>query len=249
MWLLRFQPASDYRRWLRVLLRGKDFEIFKGHNRESRPGAPRCKFGIKSLPFRRLFNIVKQGLTDRPVILTHDRETMTTGRTVLLLIAFAALWPGRLAASDEPAGGRRRLPRDIKPVLSKRCYACHGALQQKAGLRLDTAALMKKGGDSGPAIEPRSSDDSLIIDAVTGKDGWRMPPESEGVAAFGRGDRQAQGVDRSGSDRARPTSNPSPTRGGTGRFSLWGTRRFPRPPLSAQSAAWVRNPDRRIPGR
>ena len=30
--------------------------------------------------------------------------------------------------------------RDIKPILRERCYACHGALKQKAKLRLDTAA-------------------------------------------------------------------------------------------------------------
>jgi hypothetical protein len=71
---------------------------------------------------------------------------------------------------------------EIKPILRKHCYDCHGALKSKAGLRLDTAALMRKGGDSGPAVEPGQSDQSLIVDAVTGRDGWRMPPESEGPA-------------------------------------------------------------------
>jgi Protein of unknown function (DUF1549)/Protein of unknown function (DUF1553)/Planctomycete cytochrome C len=103
---------------------------------------------------------------------------MTTSRVGFLTLIVGIL-PGWLLA-DEP--GRRAIEytRDIKPVLSKRCYACHGALQQKAGLRVDTASLMKKGGDSGSAIEPGSSDESLIIDAVTGAQGWRMPPESEG---------------------------------------------------------------------
>ncbi|NBT63167.1 MAG: hypothetical protein EBT02_15500, partial [Planctomycetia bacterium] len=36
--------------------------------------------------------------------------------------------------------------KDIKPILRERCYACHGALKQESGLRLDTIALMKKGG-------------------------------------------------------------------------------------------------------
>ena len=35
--------------------------------------------------------------------------------------------------------------RDIKPVLKARCYACHGALKQKAGLRVDSAANLRKG--------------------------------------------------------------------------------------------------------
>ena len=35
--------------------------------------------------------------------------------------------------------------RNIKPVLKKRCYACHGALKQKAGLRVDSAENLGKG--------------------------------------------------------------------------------------------------------
>ena len=44
----------------------------------------------------------------------------------------------------------------------------------------DTAELMRNGGNSGPAVVPRQSDESLIVDAVTGRDGWRMPPDKEG---------------------------------------------------------------------
>jgi hypothetical protein len=72
--------------------------------------------------------------------------------------------------------------REVKPILSARCYACHGALQQKRGLRLDAAALIRKGGKSGPAIVPGKSQESLLIDAITGKNRLRMPPEKEGAA-------------------------------------------------------------------
>jgi hypothetical protein len=69
----------------------------------------------------------------------------------------------------------------IKPILTARCFACHGALQQKGGLRLDTVALMKKGGDSGPVIVPGKSADSLLFHHVTATNGARrMPPASEG---------------------------------------------------------------------
>src|SRR4051794_16159715 len=68
----------------------------------------------------------------------------------------------------------------VKPLLVKRCGACHGALTQKAGLRLDTAAAIRRGGESGPAIEPGTSSESLLIEAVSGADGWRMPPKGEG---------------------------------------------------------------------
>lgn len=68
--------------------------------------------------------------------------------------------------------------RDIKPILKSRCYACHGALTQKAGLRLDTVAMMHRGGDSGDVIQ---KSDSLLIERVTTKEKEdHMPPEGEG---------------------------------------------------------------------
>jgi hypothetical protein len=64
--------------------------------------------------------------------------------------------------------------KDIKPLLKERCYACHGALKQKGGLRLDTVAALKQGGDSGDATQ-------LLIDRVTTTEKTdRMPPEGEG---------------------------------------------------------------------
>ena len=39
--------------------------------------------------------------------------------------------------------------RDIKPLLRTKCYSCHGVLKQESGLRLETLALMQKGGESG----------------------------------------------------------------------------------------------------
>jgi hypothetical protein len=82
-----------------------------------------------------------------------------------------------------PALGGEKIDylRDVKPILAGRCYACHGALKQRSGLRLDTAAAIRRGGESGPAIEPGKSAESLLIDAVTGAEGvTRMPPRDEG---------------------------------------------------------------------
>ena len=71
--------------------------------------------------------------------------------------------------------------KDIKPLLKSRCYACHGALKQKSGLRLDTVALMRKGGDSGDVVAPASS---LLIERITATDKEeRMPPEGAALSA------------------------------------------------------------------
>src|SRR5579872_1166755 len=86
--------------------------------------------------------------------------------------------PPPIAADDQPEPVD--YVQDIKPILSRRCYACHGALKQKNGLRLDTAVLAIKGGDSGAAIVPGKSAASLIVEAVTGAEGVsKMPPEGE----------------------------------------------------------------------
>ena len=68
--------------------------------------------------------------------------------------------------------------KEIKPLLKERCYACHGALKQKADLRLDTAAAMRKGGDNGDIL---AGAPSLLLQRVTTPDkSDRMPPEGEG---------------------------------------------------------------------
>ena len=69
----------------------------------------------------------------------------------------------------------------IKPLLREKCAACHGALEQEAGLRLDAGTLIRQGGDSGPAIEPGDAAASLLLQRVVAEDpSQRMPPEGEG---------------------------------------------------------------------
>jgi hypothetical protein len=58
---------------------------------------------------------------------------------------------------------------DVKPLLTRHCISCHGADQQKGGLRLDTGAGAIKGGDSGPAVVPRDASRSLLVRVVIGE--------------------------------------------------------------------------------
>ena len=66
---------------------------------------------------------------------------------------------------------------EVKPILVEHCYRCHGASQQKGGLRLDTADAAKKGGNTGPGWVSSKSAESLIVQAVKGlhPDIPRMP--------------------------------------------------------------------------
>jgi len=67
----------------------------------------------------------------------------------------------------------------IRPVLAERCYGCHSAKAAKVqgGLLLDSNAGVKRGGNSGPAIEPGDPAKSLLVRALHYKDKeLRMPP-------------------------------------------------------------------------
>lgn len=50
----------------------------------------------------------------------------------------------------------------IMPTLDRTCLSCHSPKKTKGGLRLDTYALMMKGGDSGPAVVAGNLDDSEL---------------------------------------------------------------------------------------
>ena len=98
-------------------------------------------------------------------------------RRSLVLIATIGLLPPMSVAEE-----RVDYVKQIKPILEARCYSCHSALRKKSGLRLDTAAELIAGGDSGPAVVPGKSADSGLVAMLTGESGSRMPPEDDGAA-------------------------------------------------------------------
>jgi mono/diheme cytochrome c family protein len=64
----------------------------------------------------------------------------------------------------------------VKPLLTRHCVACHGAVKPRGGLRLDTAAAALKGGKNGPAVIAGRAAESPMIAAVRGEGpGERMP--------------------------------------------------------------------------
>ena len=79
-------------------------------------------------------------------------------------------------ASDEPAGEASWFARRIEPVLAEHCYGCHGE-RDRGGLRLTSREAMLRGGDSGPVIELRALDESLLLEMIAYTDEEHaMPP-------------------------------------------------------------------------
>ena len=65
---------------------------------------------------------------------------------------------------------------DIKPILMKKCGACHSA-SGRAGLDIRTIGALRQGGHSGAAIQAGSPDKSLLITVIANK---QMPPKGMG---------------------------------------------------------------------
>jgi Protein of unknown function (DUF1553)/Protein of unknown function (DUF1549)/Planctomycete cytochrome C len=79
----------------------------------------------------------------------------------------------------------------VRPVLSSHCYACHSksAATPQGGLLLDSTQGIRRGGNSGPAIQPGDPANSLLIRALRHTDKkLKMPPgdplSAEVVADF-----------------------------------------------------------------
>jgi hypothetical protein len=107
---------------------------------------------------------------------------MTRAAAILGLV----LASGSLRAGDLNSSVKRPIDfdRDVRTILSKHCYACHGPGKQKGGLRLDLNSAALKGGDSGAAIVPGKSGESLIVRLTSGQEEDRvMPPKGERLSA------------------------------------------------------------------
>jgi Protein of unknown function (DUF1553)/Protein of unknown function (DUF1549)/Planctomycete cytochrome C len=94
---------------------------------------------------------------------------------VLLFICSGSL---SLAAPKPQANAEQNefFESKIRPLLSSKCFACHGAEMQMAKLNLATAAGFFKGGESGPVVVKGEPENSRLINAVNYQGQVKMPP-------------------------------------------------------------------------
>jgi hypothetical protein len=143
-----------------------------------------------------------------------------------------------LLASHAPAAESVDYLRDIKPILIRQCYSCHGAAKQKAGLRLDTASLAKKGGNTGPAIIPGKAADSLLIHAITGTNDVKKMPPREPCLTVTEIDLFKKWIDQGA--KAPADEKPQEARSSVKHWAFQPINR-PKEP-AVKNAGWVRNP-------
>ncbi len=86
-----------------------------------------------------------------------------------------------LESHQVAAGKRVSFAKQVAPVFSQRCVACHNARTAKGRFNLETYANMMKGGESGPSIVAgKGADSNLCVEIESGsmpKDADPLTPE------------------------------------------------------------------------
>ena len=77
----------------------------------------------------------------------------------------------RVEASSAPAAntvtsgapGLAEYQTHVQPILQSNCYRCHGGMNRRGGLQMQTRAALLEGGKHGGALVPGKPDESLMI--------------------------------------------------------------------------------------
>lgn len=107
-------------------------------------------------------------------------------RWYLVAVLIAIVHPASTSASEEfDDAAFDYFETQVRPILVARCNECHGpeVAEPKGGLRIDSRRALLTGGDTGPAVKPGSTKDSLLIDSINYGDVYQMPPRSKLPAA------------------------------------------------------------------
>jgi mono/diheme cytochrome c family protein len=94
-----------------------------------------------------------------------------------------APWGAPRRQQAAAAAGAPDYVREIRPIFERRCVRCHGAAEQRSGLRLDSRTSALRGGLSGAVIVPGDSHRSLLVQRLVGTLAPRMPFEGPPLAA------------------------------------------------------------------
>ncbi|REJ93847.1 MAG: DUF1549 domain-containing protein [Planctomycetota bacterium] len=126
-----------------------------------------------------------------PRLLPQSTLLVLASSLFLIVSGLPAGLPGQAEASPplrvpvEPID----FDHEIRPILSAKCQKCHGPNRQEGGLRLDTEAAMRAGGESGSLLPSQASPDGLLLEAVR-RESLEMPPDEpladEEIAALAK---------------------------------------------------------------
>jgi cytochrome c len=103
------------------------------------------------------------------------------------MVSTAALLRGGVHAAQTSADAAANTPQfyvqRVQPILSANCYRCHGGLNHRGGLQLDSQAGILHGGHDGTVLVPGHPEQSLLIKLIRhegpANDPMPMPPKSK----------------------------------------------------------------------
>jgi mono/diheme cytochrome c family protein len=148
-------------------------------------------------------------------------------------LLFAVLVFAPTARAAEPSFER------VATILEKRCVQCHSADETKGGLSLESRARLLQGGDSGPAIDMKRPQASLLLEMIQGdapempKSAPKLTPEEVATIAGWLTAGAPWPADKALADRSLADSN---------WWSLKPLMRPALPQLTAADKAWSQNP-------
>ena len=99
-------------------------------------------------------------------------------KTTILLTTLLLLAGSTRASAAEPT-----FERDVLPILTAHCLACHGGVTQQNNLDLRTHATLLRGGKTGPAVMPGKPEESLLWQKI---DTDEMPKTDNKVSPAGK---------------------------------------------------------------
>jgi cytochrome c len=90
------------------------------------------------------------------------------------------------AAGQDEAATPEFYTSRVQPILKTNCYRCHGGMNHRGGLNIQTRAGMMKGGHDGQVLVPGDPSKSLLVRLIRhegpANDPMPMPPKSPKIS-------------------------------------------------------------------
>lgn len=90
------------------------------------------------------------------------------------------------AAGPDDAAKPEFYTTKVLPIFQANCYKCHGGMNHRGGLSIQTRAGLLKGGHDGPVLVPGDPEKSLLVRLIRHegppKDPMPMPPKSPKIS-------------------------------------------------------------------
>ena len=108
---------------------------------------------------------------------------LTAGVTAATLALAVPATHVAAAGTQDDAASPEFYTQKVQPILTENCYRCHGGMNHRGGLSLQTHAGILKGGHDGAVIVPGHPEQSLLVKLIRhegpANDPMPMPPKSK----------------------------------------------------------------------